>query len=126
MLKIFPALDESKRLNKNESALISQTILFKKIVVMSKDRSLKLKVSIRNIPIHVNEITNILPHGAERHGLAIAKLRRKLNFCGHAYFESVFPESINQGLLYLKKYNLLYQDITINMSNILVFSYSAI
>lgn len=48
----------------------------------------------------------------------IVKLKRKLSFCGHVYFEAVCPEFINQALLYLKKYNPLYQDITINMSNI--------
>ena len=41
-----------------------------------------------------------------------------MNFRGQAYFEAVCPESFNQALLYLQKYNPLYQDITINMNNI--------
>ena len=41
-----------------------------------------------------------------------------MSFPGHVYCEVVCPESINQTLLYLKKYNLLHQDITINMNNI--------
>ena len=113
MLKICLAPDELKILNKLELALISRRILFK------KGRFPKLRGSIYNIPIHANEFTNILPHGPDSNGLVIVKVKRKLSFCGHVYFEAFyFPEFINQALLYLKKYNPLYQDITINMSNI--------
>ena len=118
MLKLFPVLDELKELNKLERALISRGILFRKVAIMPKGRFLKIKGSIRNIPIHVNEITNILPHGADSNDLVIVKLKRKLSFRGHVYFEAVCPESINQALLYLKKYNPLYQDFTINVNNI--------
>ena len=83
MLKLFPVLDELKELNKLERALISRGILFRKVAIMPKGRFLKLKGSIRNIPIHVNEITNILPHGANSNGLVIVKLKRKLSFRGH-------------------------------------------
>ena len=48
----------------------------------------------------------------------IVKLKRQLSFRRHVSFEGVCPESINQSLLYLKKYNPLCQDITINMNNI--------
>ena len=118
MLKIFPVQDELKKLNKLECTVISREILFKKIAIMPKGRFPKLRGSICNIPIHVNETTNILPHGADSNGLVIVKLKRKLSFRGHVYFEAVCPESINQALLYLKKYNPLYQDTTINMNNI--------
>ena len=118
ILKIFPVPDELKKLNKLELALIYRRILFKQIAIMPKGRFPKLKGSICNISIHVNEITNILPHGADSNGLVIVKLKRKLSFRGHVYFETVCPESINQALLYLKKYIPLYQDITINMNNI--------
>ena len=77
-----------------------------------------LKGSICNIAIHVNEITNIPPHSADSNGPVIVKLERKLSFRGHVYFEAVCPESFNQTLLYVKKYKLLYQEITINMYNI--------
>ena len=38
---------------------------------MPKGRFPKLKGSISNIPIHANEITNILPHGGNSNNLAI-------------------------------------------------------
>ena len=79
-----------------------------KIAIMPKGCFPKLKGSICNIPIYVNEITNILPHGADSNGLVTVILKRKLSFRGHVCFEAVCPESINQALLYLKKYNPLY------------------
>ena len=118
MLKIFPVPDKLNKLIKLKRELISQIILFKKVVIMSKGRFPKLKGSICNIPIRANEITNILQHVADSHGIAIVKLKRKLSFRGHVYFEAVCPESINQALLYLKKYNPLYQNITMNTNNI--------
>ena len=72
MLKIFQVLDELKKLNKLECALISRRILFKKIAIMRKGCFSKLKSSICNIPIHANKITNVLPHGAASNALVIA------------------------------------------------------
>ena len=84
---------------------------------MPKGRFPKLKGSICNILIHVNEITNILLHCADSNGPVIVKLKIKLSFRSNVYFEAVCRESFNQALLYLKKYNPLYQNVTINMNN---------
>ena len=48
----------------------------------------------------------------------IVKLKRKLNYRGHVYFEAVRPEIIYQALLYLKQRNSLCHDIDIALDNI--------
>ena len=78
--------DELKKLNKLERALISRRILFKKVAIMPKGRFLKLKGFICNITILVNEITNILPHGADSNGLAILKLKTKIELSWPSLF----------------------------------------
>ena len=46
------------------------------------------------------------------------KLKRKLEFKGHVYFEAVRPELIVDALMWLKSHNLLYKDIKICVNNI--------
>ena len=53
---------------------------------MPKGRFLKLKGFICNITILVNEITNILPHGADSNGLAILKLKTKIELSWPSLF----------------------------------------
>ena len=48
---------------------------------MPKGRSPKLKGSICN-------------DGADSNGLVIVKLKRKLNYQGHVYFQAVRPETV--------------------------------
>ena len=46
------------------------------------------------------------------------KLKRKLQFRGHVYFQAVRPELIQQVLNWLKVHNPLYKDIIVNINNI--------
>ena len=46
------------------------------------------------------------------------KLKKKLNFRGHVYFETVRPEFLEAALTWLKNNNKLYKDITIECANI--------
>ena len=45
---------------------------------MPKGQTPKLKVSICNVPIDTNDVTNILPRGADSNGIIMIKLKRKL------------------------------------------------
>ena len=92
-------------------------MLLKKVSIMPKGKFPKLKGSICNIPIESDDITNVLPLGADSNGLLIVKLKRKLSYRGHVYFEAVQPELI-QALMYLKQINSLYCDIGIALENI--------
>ena len=62
---------------------------------MPKGRFPKLKESIYNIPTDLADLTNFLPHGADNNGLVAVKLKRKLNYRGHVYFEAVRPETVS-------------------------------
>ena len=105
-------------LNRLEKVLISRRILFKKVSIMPKGRFPKLKGSICNIPIESGDNTNVLQRGADSNGLLIVKLKRKLSYRGHVYFEAVRPELNCQALMYLKQSNSSYSDIGITLENI--------
>ena len=64
---------------------------------------------------------NILPRGADSNGIIITmvKLKRKLSFREHAYFEAVSPDLSNLALTYLKDNNHFFSDIVIDVGQIL-------
>ena len=59
-----------------------------------------------------------MSHPFERSGFILLKLKRKLQFRGHIYFEAVRPEFIMTALNWLKAINPLFKDIQINCTNI--------
>ena len=85
---------------------------------MPKGQSPKLKGALCNVPIDVVDICNTLPRPADSNGIVIVKLKRKLQYRGHVYFESVRPDIIFRLLQYLKLNNSLYHDIEIDVQNI--------
>ena len=92
---------------------IYRRILFKKFNFMPKGRFPKLKGSICNTPTKSDDINNALPRVTDSNGLLVVKLKRRLSYRGHIYFEAVRPELIHQGLIYLKQNSSLYCDIGI-------------
>ena len=74
---------------------------------MPKGRFQELEGIICNIPIDLADITNVLPHGADSNGLVVVKLKRKLNYLGHANFEAVGPGSVFHALFYPLQNNAL-------------------
>ena len=65
-------------INRLERLLPSKRILFKKVTVTPKGKSLKMKGSICNIPVaEVNVNCNIFPRPADSNGLLIVKLKSK-------------------------------------------------
>ena len=56
---------------------------------MPKGEFPKLKGSICNVPSNTADIVNILPRGADSNGLVMLKLKGKLCYRGHMYFESM-------------------------------------
>ena len=46
------------------------------------------------------------------------KLKRKLQFRGHVYFQAVRPELIQQVLNWLEVHNPLYKDILVDINSI--------
>ena len=105
-LEVFMVPEVLSNLNRLERVLISRRILFKKVIA-PKGKFLKLKGSICNVPIDTADIVNVLPRGTVSNGLVVVKLKRKLCYRGHVYFESVIPELVYQALTYLKENNTL-------------------
>ena len=112
----FPA--ELRYVNKLEKVLIAKRILFKKVAIMPKGQFPKLKGSICNIPIDTVSISQTLPNPSHSNGVTVVKLKKKMEFKGHVFFESVRPQIIVRLLQYLKVNNELYYNISIDVSHI--------
>ena len=80
---------------------------------MPKGQSPKFKGVICNVPMDVVSTCNTLPCPADSNGLVTVKLKRKLEYRGHVYFEPVRPRLILRILQFLKKNNPLYHDTDI-------------
>ena len=102
-----------------ERLLASRRILFKKVTVMPKGKSLKIKGSICNIPVSEVDVNcNMFPRPADSNGFFIVRLKRKLEYKGHAVFEAIRPNIVIQFLEFLRSHNNLYSGIEIKPANI--------
>ena len=54
----------------------------------------------------------------ERSGIILLKLKRKLEFRGHVYFQPVRPQVVLDALKWLKTNNPLYSNIGVDIDNI--------
>ena len=107
--------------NMFERLLASRRILLKKVTVIPKGKSLKMKRNICNILVtDVDVNCNTLPRPADSKGLLIVKLKRKLEYKSHKIFEAVRTALVVQFLKFLKLQNHLYSDTKISYNNILV------
>ena len=75
-----------------------------------------MKEVVCNVPIENEDVSSLLPRASDSNGIVIVKLKRKLEYKGHMYFESVRRQFIFNLLNYL--HNNLYTGITINTENI--------
>ena len=111
--------NEFRDLRRFERVLVAKRILFKKVTIMPKGQSPKVKGSICNIPISkIENNCNSLPRSADSNGIIIVKLERKAAYRGHVLFEPVRLRLIESLLQYLKKHNHLYRNIEIDIENI--------
>ena len=117
-LKLFVFPNEIANLNKLEKSLICKRMLFRKVTIMPKGQSPKVKGAICNIPVETDDVVNTLPRGADSNGLIMVKLKKKLIYRGHVFFEPVRPDIVQRVLEYLKENNPLYSDVTINTEGI--------
>jgi len=105
-------------LEKLEQILIAQRIVFEKIIIMPKGQQRKIKGAICNVPVECDQTCHILPRPPERSGIIMLKLKRKLQFRGHVYFQAVRPQLVLNALNWLQTNNVLYNTITIDIENI--------
>ena len=109
---------ELASLEELEQILVSQRIVFQKIVVMPKGQQRKIRGAICNVPVCCEETCHVLPRPPDSSGIIMLKLKRKLQFRGHVYFQAVRPEVVLHALQWLKRNNELYENVAINLQNI--------
>ena len=105
-------------LEKLEQILVSQRIVFQKIVVMPKGQQRKIRGAICNVPVSCEETCQVLRRPPDSSGIIMLKLKRKLQFRGHVYFQAVRPEVVLHALQWLQRNNELYENVAINLENI--------
>ena len=101
---------ELSSLEKLEQILVAQRIVFEKIVVMPKGQQRKIKGAICNVPVECDKTFHVLPRPPESSGIIMLRLKRKLQFRGHVYFQAVRPQFILNALNWLKTNNVLYNN----------------
>ena len=110
--------EELSTLEKLEKILIAQRIVFQKIVIMPKGQQRKIKGAICNVPVECEETCRVLPRPSSSSEIILLKLKRKLEFRGHIYFQAVRPQLLLNALNWLKNNNPLYKNVTIDLGNI--------
>ena len=115
-LKVYGIPEELSCLNKLETILIAQQISFQKILIMQKGQQKKIRGAACNVPVDYDTVCKSLPRPPSSSGFVMIKLKRKIEFNGHCYFQAVRPEFINRALTKLQEINFLYQTVEINTS----------
>ena len=113
-MAVDPITNGLKDFKKLKKVLISKRLLFKEIAIMhGKGEFSKIKGSICNVLIEIQNICNILSRPEVSNGLILVKLKRDLKYRGHVYLEPVRSHVIYQALTYLKSHNKFYEDISV-------------
>ena len=89
MLEVSEILKEFRDIQSFERVLIVRRLLLRKISITMKGQSPKLKGALCNVPIDVVDVCKTLSRSADSNGIVLVKLKRKLQYRGHVYFESV-------------------------------------
>ena len=75
MLKVSELPKEFRDIRRRERVLIVRRLLFKKISIMPKGHSPKLKGALCNVPIDVVDVCKTLSRSADSNGIVIVKLK---------------------------------------------------
>ena len=85
---------------------------------MPKGQQRKIKGAICNVPVECSQTCNVLPRPPDRSGIILLKLKRKLQFRGHVYFQAVRSQFVINALNWLIANNPLYRNIEIQCDSI--------
>ena len=88
-LEVCELPKELRDIRKLKKVLVASRLIFKKKSIMPKGQPPKLKDVLCNVAIDVVDICNTLLQPADSNGNVMVKLKRKLQYSGHVYFESV-------------------------------------
>ena len=115
-LELDPVPSQLSRLHKLESILVAQRYCFQRLIIMPKGQQQKIKGAVCLIPVDCSTVYKNLPRPPSESGILMVKLKRKLQYHGHQYFEPVRPQALMEALVYLKENNALYHDINISIA----------
>ena len=116
-LEVFKLPQRLSVVNRLERVLVAKRTLFKKVSIMPKGNAPKMKGAICNVPTEAENICDTLPRPAHSNGLLLLKLKRKLMYRGHVYFEPVKSQLLSDLLHYLKENNQFYSNVTIDLKS---------
>ena len=85
---------------------------------MPKGQQRKIKGAICNVPVESDKTCQTLPRAPESSGMILLKLKRKLQFRGHVYYQAVRPEVLLYALNWLVANKELYKTITIDIDKL--------
>ena len=85
---------------------------------MPKRQQKRVSGAICNVPVNCDQTCKVLPRPPERSGIIMLKLKQKLEFKGHVYFQAVHPQLVENALNWLMQSNPLYKNVTTDMRNI--------
>ena len=91
-----------------EVILTANRLIFKKILIMSKEQTPKIHVSIANVSVNVSETCTQIPREESCAELILLDLKKKFSLTGHIYFEPVRPHKVRAAWEYLQGLNLFY------------------
>ena len=77
---------------------------------MPKGKQQKINGAICNVPVDCDQTCNIMQRPPERSEIILRKLKRKLAFRGHVYFQAVRPDIVLSSLKWLRVNIPLYGD----------------
>ena len=85
-------------------------------MIMPKGQQKNVAAAICNVPVNCHQTCNVLPRPPERSGIIMLKLKCKLQFRGHLYFQAVCPRVVDNAVNWLKINNPLYCNVTTDMN----------
>ena len=105
---------EISELSLLECLCICKRLLFMKLVIMPSGRQRKLHGAAVMVPIEVSNLVQLLPQLPSQAGIIQLKLKRKLEYTGHSYFELFRVDLVIDATRKLCEINPLYADVRIN------------
>ena len=82
-----------------EARLISQRLVFMKILALPRGRQKSIHGTVVNVPVNTSHTCSLLPRMPTNSGLIPVKLKRKLEYRGHVEFQNVSPDRVISALL---------------------------
>ncbi|KAM9809302.1 uncharacterized protein ACBT44_012609 isoform 1-T1 [Syngnathus typhle] len=104
---------ELRGLNILERHLISKCIAFAKIVPLPKGQQRAIRGNVVCVPSEVQETVNALPRLRSKSQMLRVKLKRRLCYKGHQFFQTVTWSKLMSALIKLKQIHPQYRSITI-------------